>query len=37
MESKNNILMEGLNKAGEDFKKINGRNMTYSEMRQLYG
>jgi len=37
MESKNNILMEVLNKAGEDFKKINGRNMTYSEMRQLYG
>ena len=37
MESKNAVLMEGLNKAGEDFKKIHGRNMTYSEMRQLYG
>jgi len=37
MESKNNILMDGLKKAGEDFKKIHGRDMTYSEMRQLYG
>jgi len=32
-----NTLMHIINSGNDIFKDVNGRNMTYSEMRSLYG
>jgi len=32
-----NSLLNIINEGNDEFKSVNGRNMTYSEMRSLYG
>ena len=32
-----NSLMNIINEGNDEFKSVNGRNMTYSEMRSMFG
>jgi hypothetical protein len=32
-----NSLMNIINEGNDEFKNVNGRNMTYSEMRSMFG
>ena len=32
-----NLLLNIINEGNDEFKSVNGRNMTYSEMRSMFG